>query len=110
MRLRYGCSTPTAVSVGSPQLQTAHAQAGDGSARMSAAASPNASRTAVVSSALVFGGVAIAVRSVVGVQLADVAFAGAAARIRVAASHVRSVDGAALVALPERDRARAGAD
>src|SRR6185503_11210448 len=102
-RLRYGCSTPTAVSVGSPQLHTAHARAERTCIVVAAAAaSTNVAAAARLRTAVAFrlGDVAVLRRSVVGHHLADVAFGGAA---------VGGAVGARLVALAGRDHAGARA-
>src|SRR4051794_34229701 len=75
---------------------------------MSAAASPSASRTAVIS-LVALDGIAVGARGVVGVHLAEVALGGAAAGIHVVVEVVVHVHGARLVALAERDGAGAGA-
>src|SRR3954469_10780531 len=100
-RLRYGCSTPTAVSVGSPQLHTAHARAAWGrivaTAASNIAAAARRLRTAV---SRFFRRVAVICRRIVGHRLTDVALGGAA---------VGRAVGAALVARAGRDHAGAGA-
>src|SRR4051812_34203980 len=94
MRLRYGCSTPTAVSVGSPQLQTEHAPAGRANAasarNATATSEPRMLRTAI---ALRLWRVAVRSRGVVRHRLALVAFGAAAFGDR----------GALLVAAAGRD-------
>src|SRR3954462_3665878 len=98
-RLRYGCSIPAAVSVGSPQLQAAHARAVDGRANTHAASTIT---VAVLRAAIshFLGRVAIRRGRVVGHHLADVAFRRAAVARRAAL----------FVTLAGRDHAGAGAD